>query len=384
MLTDNQALKPSVVAGNIQPKKNNDIRVQNSAFAENILIAIFENTPVSIYVIDDQYELMAVSQHRANRIGLSPHQLIGKKCYQALYGLMTPCPDCEVQKTIKSGIPTVRIDHNISVMNTSTAWEINTCPIYKPEGDINEVIILERDITEELQLEEKLIQSEKLAAIGQLAAGLAHEINNPLSAIIANAQLIKMDIPEDNDLQESVKLIELAGKRASQVVRNLLDFARKENMEFHSININETITTAIKLMKHELLLNNVNLALELDSNLPETCASADHLQGVWINLLLNSLDAFKGTMNAITISTKIIRNEFLITFSDNGIGMDNDQIKHAFEPFYTTKGPGKGTGLGLSVCHRVIKQHGGNISVQSKPSAGTKIIVSLPSMKHKT
>ena len=346
--------------------------------SRNILRALFDNMPLSIYIIDPKYNLIAVNQSRANRLSQSPKNLVGKKCYQVLYNRKSPCPGCSVQSTFNYGKVTTRKTQEWNETNIPTEWEISTYPITGDNNLISKTIILEKDITEERELEESLIQSEKLAAVGQLAAGVAHEINNPLSAVIANAQLLLLDLPEDDDLLESVKLIELAGKRASQVVRNLLGFARKEQMDFDAVDINETIQSALSLLRHELMLHKVQLNIDLDDNMPPAIISSDHLHSVWINLIINAIDAIETTNAEISITSQYINQEFVITVADNGKGMDAEQKKHVFEPFYTTKRPGKGTGLGLSVCHRIIKQHGGNINIESKIDTGTKMIVKIP------
>jgi two-component system NtrC family sensor kinase len=224
-----------------------------------------------------------------------------------------------------------------------------------------------------------LIQSEKLAAVGQLAAGVAHEINNPLAAIIANAQiLLRETSPDDKDIRESLELIELAGSRASQVVKNLLGFARKEDYDFVRLDINETIQNAISLVQHEINSRQLKINLNLKDDLPPAVASKDHIQGVWINLLMNAIDAIDLSPGQITISTDYQNKEFKIVIEDNGKGIPPDKLARIFEPFYKTKSAGKGTGLGLSVCNRIIKKHSGEISAESVLGQGSKFVVTLP------
>jgi signal transduction histidine kinase len=212
-----------------------------------------------------------------------------------------------------------------------------------------------------------------------LAAGVAHEINNPLSAVIANSQLLQREIPlENTDTHESLKLIETAGLRASQVVRNLLGFARKEQYEFLPIDLNETLHNAISLTKHELLSRQVNVTYKLGQNLPLINASKDHIQSVWINIILNALDSMVEGKGELKLTSKFVNNEFTVTIADNGEGIPPDRVSRIFEPFFTTKAPGRGTGLGLSVCHRIIKQHGGYIQVDSLVDEGTKFTIVLP------
>jgi two-component system, NtrC family, sensor kinase len=232
-------------------------------------------------------------------------------------------------------------------------------------------------------MEATLAQSEKLAAVGQLAAGVAHEINNPLTAIIANAQLLQQDIlsqtglQDKADMEESLDLILQAGARAIQVVRNLLNFARKERYELVATDINENIRQALSLLHHEIIGRSVELVFD-PGEIPSIQASPNHLQGVWLNLIVNAMDSFGDTQGNIHIQTSQNGNMIQVKVSDNGKGIPAERISRIFEPFYTTKAPNRGTGLGLSVCHRIVKQHGGHILVDSQIDVGTEFTVVLP------
>jgi two-component system NtrC family sensor kinase len=238
---------------------------------------------------------------------------------------------------------------------------------------------LEQDVTEKRRLEASLAQSEKLAAVGQLAAGLAHEINNPLTAIIANTQLLQRELKADEDIMEMIDLIARAGQRAAQVVRNLLDMARKEEYIFEPVDLDQTLQKAFALVQHELVARSIQLSYEPAEGLPKILASKDHLQGVWVNLLTNAIDSFEECDHReIRVATTMQNNEVRVIFMDNGKGIPSEKLNRIFEPFYTTKAPGRGTGLGLSLCHRIIKQHGGSIHVDSEVGVGTIFTVALP------
>ena len=342
-----------------------------------ILKSLFDQLPLSIYIIDSEYTLLDINHKRKLRIERVYDTLIGNKCYKALYNKKQPCVDCKVKTAFLSNSVTKRT-YTEFFGKHKKLWEVCTYPVKNGIFPPQEIIVVERDITHEKQLEDNLFQTEKLAAIGQLAAGIAHEINNPLSAIIANAQLIQRDPMLNSDVIESAKIIEMAGKKASRIIRNLLDLSRKDKMSLKDFNINETINRSLKLLHHEFFMNNINLSVNLESDVPLARISPDHLQGVWINLLLNALDAISDKNGEIKISSAFINNDFIVTITDNGTGMTSDQRIHAFDPFYTTKGPGKGTGLGLSICHQVIKQHCGDIHIESEYGQGTKITVRLP------
>lgn len=361
---------------------NNNIETpgyQELLRSRNTLRAMFDSLPISIYIIDNQYELVAVNNNRANRAGYIPRQIVRRKCYESLYNRNDICPGCRVAETFSSAVNTVRISRQETNSDAPIEWEISTFPILDENDLVSQAIIIEQDVTEKRNLEANLIQSEKLAAVGQLAAGVAHEINNPLTAIIANAQLLHREIPTENVEQlDSIKLIEMAGTRASQVVRNLLGIARKEKYDFEPVDLNETIQNALSLVQHELVGRPIRLELNLSNDMPSVFASQDQLQGVWINLILNALDALDKPEGLITIRSQYTGPEFLVTITDNGKGIALDHLPRVFEPFFTTKSPGRGTGLGLSVCMRAVKHHGGTIHVDSQPGEWTRFTISLP------
>jgi signal transduction histidine kinase len=347
--------------------------------SRNTLRAMFDSLPISIYIIDSGYRLAAVNNSRAARAGDLPKNLVGGLCYEKLYQRSSPCPGCLVTTTFGSGQDTVRLSREGQDHERSTEWEISTFPIQTDKEPPAQTIIVEADVTEKRNLEANLIQSEKLAAVGQLAAGVAHEINNPLTAIIANAQLLNREIaPGETDLIDSVKLIEMAGTRASQVVRNLLGIARKEKYQFEPIDLNETLQNALSLVQHELVGRPIQVILAMDEDMPQVIGSQDQLQGVWINLFLNAIDAIDKQQGEISISSRFTGSQFQVVITDNGKGITPDHMPRVFEPFFTTKVTGRGTGLGLSVCMRVIRHHGGSITVESQPGAWTRFTVSLP------
>lgn len=347
--------------------------------SRNTLRALFDSIPTSIYIVDRRYNLIAVNMSRADRANKKPSLLVGGKCYEELYELNAPCAGCRVHETLLNGRTTTRTGRQWTAVDAVVEWEISTFAILDQNNTPIQVIVLEQDITEKRRLEANLIQSEKLAAVGQLAAGVAHEINNPLSAIIANAQILRRDLTEnDPDTLESLRLIELAGVRASQVVRNLLGFARKEQYHFAPTNVNATIQDALTLLQHEFVARDIRLTTDLGKDLPLIHASHDHLQSVWINLILNAFDAIEDNQGEVQVASRLQANEIRVTVTDNGKGIPPERVSRIFEPFFTTKMPGRGTGLGLSVCHRIVKQHGGYIQVESQIGRGTTFITTLP------
>jgi two-component system NtrC family sensor kinase len=175
-----------------------------------------------------------------------------------------------------------------------------------------------------------------------------------------------------------LELIGKAGDRALRVVRNLLDFARQDRYEFTATDVNDSLQSAVDLIEHQLRTHAITLHSDLADDLPLIQASHDHLQGVWLNLLLNARDAFAGQGGEIRIASARQGDEVRVTVADTGMGIPPERLSKIFEPFYTTKQAGQGTGLGLSLCQRIVKQHGGHILVESKVGQGTVFTVMLP------
>lgn len=346
--------------------------------SRNTLRALFDHLPAGLYIIDADYQLAAVNRSRAQRLGVGSRSLVGQICYQALFGRSDPCLECRVLETLQTGRSTHRNERRYSAGDETTEWEISTHPILSDDDQVIQAILYEQDVTERRRLESILTQSEKLAAIGQLAAGVAHEINNPLTAIIANAQILHRELPANSDLQESIDLISRAGARATQVVRNLLDFARKEEVHLGLTDVNETIERALELVQHEIIARGARLDFAPDPTLPPILASQDQLQSVWLNLLLNAIDSIDKSPAEIKILSRKVGIEIHVLVSDNGKGIPADRLTRIFEPFYTTKAAGRGTGLGLSVSHRIVKQHNGRIAVESQVGVGSTFTVMLP------
>ncbi|MGH2523677.1 MAG: two-component system sensor histidine kinase NtrB, partial [Anaerolineales bacterium] len=346
--------------------------------SRNTLRALFDGITAPIYIVNRDYHLVAVNLAAARLAGREPKGLPGQRCYQTLYRQAEPCAGCRVAETLFNGQGTQRTERRWETDGQPTEWEISTYPIFDENGQSVQAIVLGQDVTEKRRLEASLAQSEKMAAVGQLAAGVAHEINNPLAAIIANAQLLRRELPPDDERQESVDLIALAGDRAMKVVRGLLDFARQDRYEFVATDLNASVQGAIALVEHQLLTHSISLACDLAPALPLVLASHDHLQSVWLNLLLNARDALAGAPGEIRVTTRWMTSEIHVTVADTGVGIPPERLARIFEPFYTTKETGQGTGLGLSLVHRIVRQHSGYIRVDSRPGQGTAFTVILP------
>jgi PAS domain S-box-containing protein len=236
-----------------------------------------------------------------------------------------------------------------------------------------------RDISERKKMEEQLIVTDRLASIGELASGVAHELNNPLTGIIGFSELLlKKDAPED--IMEDLKIINREAQRTAQVVRNLLTFARKHDTAKKPVDINEAIQSVLDLRAYEQNVHNIKVITDFDTSLPEITGDIFRLQQVFVNIIINAehfmIQAHKkGTLN---ITTKRKGDIIRTSFADDGPGIKEEHMAHLFDPFFTTKEVGKGTGLGLSICHGIIAEHEGNIYAESKLGRGATFIVELP------
>jgi signal transduction histidine kinase len=345
---------------------------------QRVLESLMDNMPASMYLVDSDYTLGQINLAAARRVGQPPSAMLGLACYKALYQRSDPCPDCLVAETLSAGRSTIRHTSRPGEMDEILEWEVRSYAVLDDGGKIVHAILFEQDISEKSRLESFVAQSEKLAALGQLAASVAHEISNPLTAIIANAQILQRELPAGDDRLESVDLIALAGARAAQMVRNLLDFARKEQGQLVLTNINDTLRSALSLIQHELMTRSISLSFDAAENLPQVMVRADSLQGVWLNLLLNAIESIERMGGMIRVSSRRVGDEVQVSIVDNGRGIPPERLERIFEPFYTTKAPGRGTGLGLSVCSRIIEQHRGRLLVQSHVGVGSQFTVILP------
>jgi signal transduction histidine kinase len=232
---------------------------------------------------------------------------------------------------------------------------------------------------EKLELEQKAHLASRLASVGEMASGIAHEINNPLTAVIGFAQLL-MDADLPDSIKEDLVIIHKEAQRAAGVARNLLTFARKHAPAKQSTDINSIIEGVLSLRAYEQNVSNIEINTKLAEDLPEVLADYSQLQQVFINIILNAEAAMLEASNGgkLTITTQRFNHSVRASFADNGPGIEKENLDRIFDPFFTTKEVGKGTGLGLSVCHGIIAEHGGKIYARSKPGNGATFFVELP------
>ncbi|MGA1840058.1 MAG: ATP-binding protein [bacterium] len=228
------------------------------------------------------------------------------------------------------------------------------------------------------QTQTQLIYSEKMVAFGQLGAGIAHEIKNPLAGILGYTQLSLRKVEKGDPLYNNLTIIEKETKRCKSIIENLLKFTRQEKVRFGPIEINNVVQDAIAIVDHQLGINQIRLEKELATDLPEIMGNANQIQQVLMNILINAQQAMEGRPGLVKIKTFANNGHITVKISDNGPGIPEEFLTKLFEPFFTTKPVGKGTGLGLSVSYGIIRDHGGDILVESEPGKGATFVIKFP------
>jgi PAS domain S-box-containing protein len=255
-------------------------------------------------------------------------------------------------------------------------------PILDDEKKVTGYFGIHRDMSEKRTLEQQLINTQKMESIGTLAAGIAHEVGNPLASISAIVQVAQRST-KDEFIIEKLGLVKSQITRISKIIRDLVDFSRPSNFELQVTNINDCLREAVEITKVGTKAKAIDFNVKLNADVPRLPLVSDQLEQVFVNILLNAVDAVNETdkpdnEKKISVESYISNDEVEITISDNGTGIAEENINKIFEPFFTTKKPGKGTGLGLWVSYGIIKSFQGDLKVKSIKGEGTTFIINIP------
>jgi PAS domain S-box-containing protein len=371
--SDGQSCGILVIARDISERKLVEEKLKHAA---EEWCTTFDSITSLVSIHDTNHRIVRVNKAFAEAFNAKPEDLIGKKCYEVFHNLHEPiygCPHAICMKSRKTE------NYELYVSEKDSYYNITTSPMYGKSGEVTGSVHIARDITERKHMEQRLILSDRLASIGELVSGVAHELNNPLTSIIGFSQLIK-DGQAGDDLEEDLNIVYREAQRAANIVKNLLTFARKHAPVKQAGQINNVIIEVLKIRAYEQKVNNIMVNTEFGENLPEIMLDYFQMQQVFMNIIVNAENAMlsahgRGTLN---ISTKRIDDTVIIEVADDGPGIEKKNIDRIFTPFFTTKEIGKGTGLGLSICHGIIKEHGGNIRVESELGKGASFIIELP------
>jgi PAS domain S-box-containing protein len=256
----------------------------------------------------------------------------------------------------------------------------NFSPLSDEKGNIEGVVLSGRDVTDLKRLEEQLIQAEKLAAMGQMLAGVAHELNNPLTAVLGVTELLRERPGQDESFKRQLDLTHRQARRAARIVQNLLEFSRPASPLKKLLDVNNLVERTLQLHEHSLRRNNIEVDFRPETSVPGVIGDANQLIQVFLNLVTNAEQAIREVRESGRLQIRPGRsgNRLSITFQDDGVGIRPEALPRIFDPFYTTKRPGGGTGLGLSICMSIIREHGGIIEAEALPAGGSAFTVFLP------
>ncbi len=362
------------------------ICIENARLYEEVLRAKREWEETFAAVADPIFLInvsnFEVMRSNNQRLAYMPEQPQGnssdKKCYQLLWGRNEKCHQCLLEEVIRTG----KAAHRERQINGYTL-DVHYYPVYNSKQEIYAVIHHIQDKTEKVKMEAQLIHTAKLAAIGEMAAGVAHELNSPLTVIIGTAQMLQRTTNSDLSL-DCLRDIENCGLRSKRIIQDLLTFSRQDQRPMALIDINTQVEKALGLVRYQINRNNIAIKTELAADLPPVLANDRQLQQVLINFLLNARDALESVEREKQIVVRTLLGErdgerqIWVEVIDNGEGIEEHNLPKIFNPFFTSKEANKGTGLGLSVSFGIAQAHGGNIEVESVYGQGSKFRLVLP------
>lgn len=331
---------------------------------------IIENLSFGIVVLSRLNIILSWNQFMEEKFAISRRQAVNRKAYRvlgnALWKEILPRKSREAS-TFQTRIP-LRSEQKI--------FDIRVSPLRDKSGKITGTILLFEDVTEKVLMMKQLITTEKMASLGMLSAGIAHEVNTPLTGISSYCQFI-LDNPENPENREFLSRIQEQIARANKIIRTLLDFSRQKGEAPEEVDIEKVILESLSLMEHKLKRKKIRVATDLKFSRRMT-GFVTRLQQLFINLMINASDAIDHDDGEIRLEGRDDAEKITIKVKDNGSGIDQGDVAHIFDPFFTTKGPGEGTGLGLSIAFNIVREHYGEIDVQSREGRGTTFKIEFP------
>lgn len=349
--------------------------------------AVLDSLPVSLYVVDRDYRIVTWNRHReVGEQGIPRDTAIGRDVFNVLAKYPQGRLRQEFERAFRTG-EIERIEQQTTADDGSTRhWIVSKVPMRSAEtGEISHVITVGEDVTVRVEAMQSIGRAEKLAAVGRLAAGVVHEINNPLATIAACAESLEHRVEDGSfegsdaveDLAEYLGLIKSEAFRCKAITTGLLDFSRVRTGERVPTDLGEVVRSAANLLTHQKRGNDVEIVTVVADDLPLVTADSGQIQQAVIALATNGIDAMPdgGTLTLRTVS---VGNRLVIEVTDTGVGISPEHMSKIYEPFFTTKEVGKGTGLGLAVCYGIISDHGGRLNVRSNVGSGTTFSIFLP------
>ncbi len=322
--------------------------------------------------------------------GLAPGEMEVLRCHEALHGNAEPCDNCPVQKSFESGRPeTARIESR-----KGRFFEMRTLPLADEKGVVRHVLEFTREVTEKVKLQAEAIRTDHLSSLGELAAGVAHEINNPVNGIINYAQMLANRFTSQDPEGDIAGRIIAEGERIAGIVQSLLTFAGHGDQGKKEITLIDLLSDCLSLSHAQMSQDGIRLVLDLESDLPRILVDVRQMRRVFLNIISNSRHALNERYPSahgekiLRIGGKRIENEsgtFLrVEFYDQGTGIPRENLGMVLTPFFSTKSGGMGTGLGLSTSRNILKQHKGSIEVESAFGDYTRVTIEVPALEGKT
>lgn len=364
----------------LQAVRLDNLRLQQSLQAmKNHLQSIFNGIQDSISVQDTRYVIQSYNQSAARRFLRSDqaryqteNEVSGLLCHRVFFEEPDPCPFCPAALALSENR-----SHFTEIRHKDRHYQISIFPVENPHGSNDAFIEIIKDITEKKNLEERLVESSKLASIGTLATGVAHEINNPLCIILGFTQSLMKEIPAGTPQHEEMAIIEQETQRCAKIVQDLLNYAKPAPLKKQAAVLPEIIQNSLTLLRHLLSKRRVEVHETYPDEMPPVLVDAIKLQQVFINILLNAIESMNGNPRIDIHVQCTAASRIRIDVSDNGCGIPDALLDNVFDPFFTTKS-GSGTGLGLSISQMIIKEHQGEIRIASRLQQGTTVTIELP------
>ena len=343
---------------------------------------VAQNTVNPVQITDLQGKMVYVNPAFVEASGYSKEEIIGKNPNIFSSGKHSKKFWMKMWNTIINGKVWVGEVENRKKSGEPFYTQLLISPILDHESKVTGFFGIHRDLSEKKLLEKQLIHTQKMESIGTLAAGVAHEVGNPLASISALVQVVQRST-SDEFAKEKLELIKKQVTRISKIIRDLVDFSRPSNYELQLTDINQNIVEAVEIVKVGAKAKDILFDIDLNDKIPMLPLISDQIQQIFVNILLNAVDAISEKdnlhkINRISVKSEINEDNVIIIFSDSGKGIPEEYLSKVFEPFYTTKKEGKGTGLGLWVSYGIVKSFQGDIKVESTVKKGTTFTITLP------
>lgn len=369
--------------------KEVDRRTAEAESQRRFIEAIIDSLPVSLYAIDTDFRVVAWNRNRElGELGIPRGSALGKNIFNVLTLQKRDVLEQEFSRVFESGEIEIIEQETVKTNGEINHWLISKIPMrIDSTGEVSHIITVGEDITARVEANRAVARADKLTAIGRLAAGVVHEINNPLATISACAEALESRLQEGafsdgkssalEDLREYLGLIRSEAFRCKSITNGLLDFSRSRTGEYILVNLADVISSAARLLAHQQRDGRIEFKIDTSNDLPPVSGDGGQLQQAIIALATNAIDAMPegGTL---TIAARQQDKEVLIEISDTGVGIAPEHVTKIFEPFFTTKEVGRGTGLGLAVCYGILTEHGGSLDVQSALGVGSTFTITLP------